>query len=229
MGVAFVEKEVLEDVIGFRQRRVDVAKLECLQAVDVAALAVRMDARLRLGEGFFRTADGVENLVLNFDQIESLGCRLLILGDDGGDRIADVAYMLRGERILVLSDRQDAEGDRKVLAGQHQVDTGTLLRFLDVYFSYQGVGMGRSQQLHVQHAGQEDVVSEARLAGDLGAAVDAAARLTDDVHARASARLPRSPRKSADNRCSGKGCRRLPLLSFLWWASFPCRGAPWPS
>ena len=47
--------------------------------------------------------------------------RQLVARDDGGDRIADEADAIDRERVLVLADRQDAVGDREVLAGQDEV------------------------------------------------------------------------------------------------------------
>jgi hypothetical protein len=44
-----------------------------------------------------------------------------------------------------------------------------------INFFYESMSVRRAQQLRVQHARQDDVVGEPRLAGDLGAAVDAPA------------------------------------------------------
>ncbi len=71
-----------------------------------------------------------------------------------------------------------ANGER--IAGQHEMDARVRrgLRRVDAHDA--GVGQRRPQQLAVQHARQDDVVREARLAGDLGAAVHAAPRAPDD-------------------------------------------------
>src|SRR5438034_11576058 len=90
MGVAFVEKQVLEDVIRSCERFIDISKLEGLQPVDVAALAVRMDPRLGLSERFFRIANGVKNPVSNLYEIQRLGRRLLVLRYHRRDRNSDV-------------------------------------------------------------------------------------------------------------------------------------------
>jgi hypothetical protein len=55
--VAFVEEEVLEDVIGVRQPFLDVSEFVGLVAVDVAPLAVVVDARLRIGEPLLGRGD----------------------------------------------------------------------------------------------------------------------------------------------------------------------------
>ena len=119
---------------------------------------------------------------MNRDQIQSFRGGLLVLRHHRGDRVAHVAHVLGRERIFVLGHRQDAEAHREVLAGEHQVNTRVFLRSFHVDGLDEGVRVRRAQQAHVQHARQDDVVGEARLAGDLGAAVDAAARLADDLH-----------------------------------------------
>jgi len=186
MRVAFVEEQVLEHVVRAGNRRVGVTKLECLQPVDVALLGIVVNAgitaRLYWLERFLRRADRVERLVAHVDQVERFGRRLLVPGDDRGERIADVAHMLGRERIFVLADRQDAEGDGEILAGEHQVHAGMRLGARHVDGLDQRVRVRRAQKLDVQHARQHDVVGKARLAGDLGAAVDAPARLADDFH-----------------------------------------------
>src|SRR5205085_5008004 len=120
-GIALVEKEVLENMVRGGDCGLGVTELECLQAVDVAALAVRMQARLRFRERLFGSCDRVERLVAHVDQIERLGGRLLVPRHDGGDRVPDVTHVLRGERVFVLRNRQDAEGNREVATGQYKV------------------------------------------------------------------------------------------------------------
>ena len=58
--VALVEEDVLEDVVGRRQRLVHVAELVGLVAVDVALLAVLVDAGFRVVQGFFRIGNGFQ-------------------------------------------------------------------------------------------------------------------------------------------------------------------------
>ena len=75
------------------------------------------------------------------------------------------------------------KGTGNSLAGQHQVHAGMLSARETSIDSISRVRMRRAQQLAMQHARQREVVGEAQLPGDLGAAVDAAARLADDVEA----------------------------------------------
>ena len=63
-----------------------------------------------------------QHLVVDGDEVERLGRGLLIAGDHRRHRIADEADQVAAQRMLVLADRQDAVGDREVVAGQHQVD-----------------------------------------------------------------------------------------------------------
>jgi hypothetical protein len=209
--IALVEEEILEDVIRCCERRFHVAELEGLQPVDVARLAVGMNARLRVLQRLERIRNGFQEPVFHLDQVQSLRRRLLVPGYHGGHRVADVAHVLRGERVFVLRHRQDAEADGKVLARQDEMHPRVGLRVFCPYLLDESMRMGRSQEAHVQHARQDEVVGEARLAGDLGAAVDPPARLTDDLHVASSLRPLQSLRISAGSRCSGTGCpTRLP-------------------
>src|SRR5439155_11506210 len=98
--VALVEKNVLEHVVRFGERLVHVAELESLKAVDVALLAVALDARLGSRERLLGIGDGLERLVPDVDEIERLERGLLVAGDDGDDWVADVAHALGGERVF---------------------------------------------------------------------------------------------------------------------------------
>ncbi len=181
VGVAFVEEDILEHVVGRGERLFHVAELEGLVAVDVARVGVVVDARLRLRQSLFRRRDGGQRLVLHFDQTQRLGGRLFVLRHDCRHRIADVAHALGGQRMLVLRHRHDAEGHGEILARQHQVHARMRPGAFDVDRLDQRVRMRRAQQLHVQHARQLQVVGVAQLPGHLGAPVDAAARMADDI------------------------------------------------
>ncbi len=181
--VALVEEQVLEHVLRFRQRLVDVAELVGLVAVDVALLAVVVNARLRIGERLLGAGDGRERPVLHFDQPERLACGLLVGRDHRRHRIADEAHASDGERIFVLRHGHDAVGNREIRAGEHQVDARMRLRARDVDRLDFRVRMRRAQQLAMQHARRAEVVGETQLAGGLGAPVDAPARLADGVEA----------------------------------------------
>ncbi len=181
MGVALVEEDVLEYVVRFGQCLLDVAELERLIAMDVARLAIVVNARLRMRQPFFWRRDRRQSLVFHFDQSERLGGRLFVFRDHRRHRVADIAHALRRERVLVLRHRHDAEGDGEIAAGQHQLHARIALRARDVDRFDQRVRMGRAQQLRVQHARQRHVIGVAQLARHLGAAVDAPPRVADHI------------------------------------------------
>ena len=126
--VALVEERVLEDAVGVGERLLDVAEPQRHDLVDVADVAVLVDARLGVGEAVLRIAEGPQRLVVDVDQIERLERRQLVAGDHRGDRIADKAHAIDGERVLVLADREDAVRDGEVAARQHEVDAGVRQR-----------------------------------------------------------------------------------------------------
>ena len=181
MRVALEEEQVLENVVRPAKSFVDVAELERLQPVDVAALAVVVDARALGRERLFRRRDRRERPVLHVDQVERFERGELVLRDNRRHRVADVAHAVRGERVFVLRHRQDAERDRELLPCQDQMHAWHRGGAGDVDRLDRGVRDRRARELAVEHARQRDVVGEARLPGDLRAAVDAAARLADDV------------------------------------------------
>ena len=82
--------------------------------MDVAVVAVVVDARLGMARLSSGVAIGAQRLVDDVDEIERLGGGELVARDDRGDRIADEADAVAAERVLVLADRQDAVGDREV-------------------------------------------------------------------------------------------------------------------
>ncbi len=168
-------------MVGLGERFVHVAELEGLEAVDVALLAVALDARLGRREGLLGIGDGLERPVLDVDEIERPERGLLVAGDHRGDRVAHVAHALGGERVLVLRHRQNPEGDGEILAGEHEVHARARLRARHVDRFDRRMRMRRAQQLAMQHARQHHVVGEARQARHLGAAVHAAPRLADHV------------------------------------------------
>ena len=104
-------------------RRVDVAELQRHGLVDVAVVAVVVDARLgdargcRPGEAKVRSG----SYSTSIRSTASVGGGL-VARDDGRHRIADEADLVAAQRVLVVADRQDAVGDREGLAGEHQVD-----------------------------------------------------------------------------------------------------------
>src|SRR5690349_5290272 len=103
--IAFVKEEVLEYEISARYCGVGGAELKRLKAMDVAARAIGMDGRLGLRERFLPAPVRLERLKAHSDEIEGFRRRLLVARDDRRDGIADVAHLLRRERILVLRHR----------------------------------------------------------------------------------------------------------------------------
>ena len=119
--IALEEEHIVEDMVGAGDRGVDVAELERHRLVDVAVVAVVVDARLGVREAVGGRREGAQRLVPDLDQVDrEIGGRF-VARDHGGDRIADEADLVAAQRVLVVADRQNAVRDRKRLAGQHQV------------------------------------------------------------------------------------------------------------
>jgi len=89
MGVALIEKGVLEDAVGIRERLLDVAEAERHRLVDVAGVAVVVDARLGKREALLRFRVGAQRFVFDVDEVERLERGQLVSGDHRGDGVAD--------------------------------------------------------------------------------------------------------------------------------------------
>ena len=122
MRVAFVEEGVLEHVIGRRQRGLHIAEAERDELVDVPGVAVVVDAGRVVPKAIVRTAERPQRLVVDGDQIQRLEGGQFVARNHGRDRVADESHAVDGERVLVLADRQDAVRNRKVGAGEHEMD-----------------------------------------------------------------------------------------------------------
>ena len=115
MRVAFVEESVFANQIGFGESFVHVAELERDFLVDVAAVAVFVNPRLVNHHAFFNRRDGLQRLVFDLDQIHRVERDVFVDGCDRGDRIADEAHLVDTERVLVLTDGQNAVRNRQDL------------------------------------------------------------------------------------------------------------------
>ena len=99
VGVALEEEHVLEDLVGLGEARLDVAELQRHLLVDVALVAVVVDARLRDAQASSGEAIGRQRLVVDLDQRRGPRRRSSSSRRDGrGDRVADEAHPVEAER-----------------------------------------------------------------------------------------------------------------------------------
>ena len=185
VGASLEEEHIVEHVVGASDGRVHVAELERHRLVDVARVAVLVNARLGMRQAVVRAGVGAERLVLDVNQVDGLGRRGLVAGDDGRHRVADKPHLVRAEGVLVVADRQDAVGDWKTVAGQDEVNAGMRRRARSVDADDTRVRDRRPEQFAVHHARQHHVVGKPRLPGDLRAAVHATPCLADHAAHRA--------------------------------------------
>ncbi len=196
------EKQIFTHQVGFGEPLLHVAELEVDQLVEIAAVAVVVDAGLRMGQRVLGRGDRAQRLVLWPDQIERRGGRLFAGRGDGSHGVADEAHLVEAERVLILRHGKDSERDRQVLPGEHGDHAVQAFSRAGVDADDLRVGLGAAEQLAVQHAGEHQVVGELCDAGDLGDRVDLAQGLADDpkrgqVVPPACARRPtRLPRRS---------------------------------
>jgi hypothetical protein len=92
-----------------------------------------------------------------------------------------MAHVIEAEGLLVLADGKNPVLDGQVFPGEDQIDSGASESAGSVDLSNAGVRMRGAQKFAMGHARQEDIVGEARLAGNFGAGVHPAARDADDA------------------------------------------------
>jgi hypothetical protein len=109
-------------VIGRRQRSLHIAEAERDELVDIPGVAVVVDAGRVVRKAVVRTAERPQRLVVDGDQIQRLEGGQFVARNHGRDRVADESHAVDGERVLVLADRQDAVRNRKVGAGENEMD-----------------------------------------------------------------------------------------------------------
>ena len=193
-----------------------------------------MDGRRVLGHGFFRVDHEGQGVVVDLDPFGPVLGDVTRIGDDGGDPFAGIPCPIDGQGEA--SDIGEVEPAHQrvgrlgqLLSGDHGEDAFDL----QCLFRADGVDprrrVGAGHQRHMLHAGKRNVGDEAALAGD-EAPVFLGPPFARDVAEPGAIRrfathqscpcLPRdgrlasaSPpngrlRRSADNRYSGKGCRR---------------------
>ena len=187
--IALIEERVFEHVVGARERGVDVAERERHDLVDIPRVTVLVHARVVVRQALQRVGERAQRLILDIDQIEGFERRQFVARDHRRNRVAHEADAVGGERVLVLADRQDAVGDWKIAAGEHQVHARMRHRPRRIDAYHARVRHRRAEQLAVKHARQHDVVGELRLSRHLRPRVDATSWLADDVHERAPAGL----------------------------------------
>ena len=108
---------------------------------------------------------GVEDLVLDLDEIDGLLGDVDGLGSDGGDGLAEVTHDVLGDDVLV--DDVQAELVVEVVTGEHGVNARQRLGFRGVDAQDLRAGMRAALDLRVQHAGQDQIAGVQRVAGQL--------------------------------------------------------------
>ena len=96
--------------------------------MNVPDVSVLVDARLLVREAVFRRRKRAERLVLHVDQVERFERRQLVSRNHRRDRVAHETHFVGREGVLVLADWQDAVRNRKVGAGENEMNARVRLR-----------------------------------------------------------------------------------------------------
>ena len=117
-------------------------------------------------------------LVVDLDQLDGVGRRIAVLGDDEGDLLALEQHLLVGQhRLHVAGERRHVvEIERlQVVGGEDRLDARHLERGRRVDRLDARVAVGRADEIAEQHARHLDVVDIVALALDEAGVLDAPA------------------------------------------------------
>jgi hypothetical protein len=120
-----------------------------------------------------RVDDDVERVVVDDHELGRVTSELTRLGDDGHDRLAEIAHLADGERVVLDmparrgGDLEERIGqDRHLVTRERAVDAGQLERSGDVDRGDRCVRVRRPHEVEVAHPLALDVVEEDALALD---------------------------------------------------------------
>ena len=119
----------------------------------------------------FRIEVRGQRLVFHVDQLERVLGNLFADGGNAGNVIADVADLLHRQRGLIVSNRKNAVGIRRVCAGHDGDHAVQRLGARGVNALDARVRIGRMQNLADQHAGKAEVVGVLAGAGGFAGGV----------------------------------------------------------
>src|SRR6185436_5171394 len=129
MRVAFIKESVFANQVGLSESFIQIAKFQRHFLMHISTIAIFVNAWLLDHETFFDRSDGLQRPILDFNQIHGVEGDVFINGGDGGNGITNETYLVDAERMLVLTDRQNAVGNRKIFAGNNRDYTWQRQRF----------------------------------------------------------------------------------------------------
>ena len=163
-------ERLLEHVRRAGKGTIDVADRHLPIELDIRSPLV-VQQRLRL-EGILDRHHGRERLVFDVDELGSVLSDVAIDGGHDGDRLANVAHLVRGDRehgrnleAKVDRDRERSRELERLNAGEHRDNTGQFLRTARVDGPHQRVCMWAPNDRQVKRALRLDVVGELTAAG----------------------------------------------------------------
>ena len=181
VGVALEKEFVFEDAVGSGEARVHIAELEVHFFVDVVRAArILVQFREVVAQ---RGVDGHhrrQRFVLDVDQLKGFLGGELVVSDDRGDWVADVADSIDREDVFIGTRRQDAVFHREICAGHDRHDAGHAERTRSVDPFHPRVGEFAAEQLAEKHARQHDIVGVVRRTGHFAVCVRLRQRFSDD-------------------------------------------------
>ena len=163
---------LLEGAVGARL----VADLPVVDDVVALVHLVVADDRRAVGQRLPRVHDRRQRLVVDLDRLARVLGDVRVVRDDAGHLLALEPHLVGGQHRLRVIGQRRHPGEvprRHHLPGEDQVNAGDLPCPAGVDRLDARVRQRAAQDLHVQHAGQHDVIGVVALAADEAVVLDA--------------------------------------------------------
>ena len=119
VGVAFIMKDVLTDMIGLRKPFFHVTEFQGHKFVDVPLISVFVNLSIGFGQAFLNRHHRRKWLILDPDVLQGSLRGFLIQGGHRCDRIPNHPDFFNAKRLFILADGKDSVGNRKIFARDH--------------------------------------------------------------------------------------------------------------
>ena len=187
---------------------------------------MRVDRRRAGQRRFFRARDDRQRFILDVDELERIRRDGLGLGDDEGNRVADIAHLVVAEYRPIDLMHPAVFTARDIAGGQHSDDAWQRFGPADVHFQQPRVRVFAAQGASVQHAFDVEVVGVDTLAGDLVDRIGAGQRAADRLERRLDGgqrrdRLSGSLLDGTDNGVMAGAATDVPAVAVIDF--FECR------
>src|SRR5262245_53413166 len=158
MSIAFIEEYILPNHVRLGKSALGVTELQVNLFMNIAAIAIFVNARTWFLERLFDRPDSLQSFVFHNNRIGRLNCRIFIYCGNRRHRITDHANLFNAECMFILADRENPIWDGQVTTrdNRHNTWNSQSFRRIDPYNSR--MRQWAAQEFGKEHAWKLNVV-----------------------------------------------------------------------